>query len=1074
MKRIVILGLMLFTMLGTKALGQEITVTGTVTDATDGNTLPGVSVVIEGTTIGTTTDVDGNYELQNVPEDAVLEFSFIGMVTEEMPVEGRSVIDVELVPELVALEEVIVTAGVAGETPRDKMSISVTSVGRDRLQAVPSSDISTALQGQVSGASIISASGNPGQAASMRLRGSTSIMSGQSPLIILDGVLMEGNLADINMDDVENMEVVKGASATALYGSRAGGGAVVITTRRGDAAAEGTTEIRVRNEYGWQDLPNKVPVRMHHQFELADDWQEYDHFTKYAGLTYPKDSEGNIVYEGGYHPGITGTRITKESGYFDQPFARTTEHQDLMFDQGEFFTNYVSVTHNEGRTRIFSSFENTRNSGIVWGTDGNQRQNIRLNADHWFGDDLQISASTLVTRNDIDVADGRFSTGWGGGQGSAFFDMLFFDPDVNLKMNPPDEYAGGYFMGDGTYVADAWADDHVVGSSLDKYYVWANHFQSDNDNPLHSLYYQDMKRYRRNVMQSFKANYYMTDWLSFEGQYSLERTNNTQNTFQPIGYSTVQRPDQDGFMYKNFSEGTSQITQFTANIDEDFGDLELRARTSYLYESYEYDYMYAWGENLGADNIRNLAAISDERTVGSIHQEIRSRNYFAIVDMDYLDRYIISGLFRYDGSSLFGEDERWNPYFRISGAYRLSEEFDIPGVEELRLRTAYGTSGNRPGFTWQYETYAISRGEVSKASIGNTGLRPSETSELEFGLNARFLDIFELEVTYSEIETDGAFLQVPLAAAAGYGYQWQNAANLESTVFEATLSTLLLNTPDLNWHVTFNYDQIDQVISSMDAPPFRTGPTINDLQCFYIREGESLGVMYGHRWVTSLDQMENQLPDGHTLDDYTVNSDGYVIEKGAEGTRNESPIRYYDDEGEDFTNIADMNPDFNLSMNNRFIFRNVELNMLWHWKQGGDVYNQTKQWMYRDYAHGDFDQSGKAPNEKKAGSYYTDFYSVNDPNSYFVEDGTFFKLRELSLYYTFQSTALANVNLGMVDNIRLGVIGRNLLTITDYSGWDPEVAQADYGGTSQPTNYLIDMFNYPNFRTYTFNLEVNF
>ncbi len=1074
MKRIVILGLMLFAMLGTKAFGQEITVTGTVRNASDGETLPGVSVVIQGTTVGTVTDIEGTYEIE-APADAVLVFSFVGMQTLEVAVAGRSEIDVEMIPDLLALEEVLITAGVAGETPRDKMSVSVTGVGREELQAIPSSDISTALQGKVSGATVVSASGNPGQASYLRLRGSTSIVSGQSPLIILDGVMMEGDLADINMDDVETMEVVKGASATALYGSRAGGGAVVITTRRGGSAAEGTTEIRVRNEFGFQELANEVPTRQHHQFKLADDWEDYDHFTKYAGLTYPKDADGNIVYEGGFHPGIQGTRIWQESGYFDQPFAFRNNHQsELMFQGGNFQTNYVSVTHNEGRTRIFTSYERTRNEGIVWGTEGNTRNNIRLNADHWFGDDLQISATTLVTKNDIDVADGRFSTGWGGGQGSAFFDMLFFAPDVNLEMDPPDEYAGGYFRGDGSYVADAWADTPVVGSSLDKYYIWANHFQSDNDNPLHSLYYQDMGRFRRNVMQSFKANYYLTDWLSFEGQYNLERSNNNQQTFQPIGYSTVQRPDQPGYMYKNFSEGTNQTTQFTANIDEDFGDLALRARMSYLYESYEFDYMYAWGENLGADNIRTLAAISDERTVGSTNYETRTRNYFAIVDMDYLDRYIVSGLFRYDGSSLFGEDERWNPYFRVSGAYRLSEEFDIPGVDELRLRSAYGTSGNRPGFTWQYETYSIYRGEVSKATIGNTALRPSETSELEFGLNARFLEMFEFESTYSIIETDGAFLQVPLPAAAGYGYQWQNAANIESVAFEASLSALLLQTPDINWRVTFNYDQIDQTISSMQAPPFRTGPTINDLQTFYIREGESLGVMYGHRWVTSLDQMENQLPDGHTINDYTVNSDGYVIERGTEGTAHESPIRYYDDEGEDFMNIADMNPDFNLTMNNRFIYRNVELNMSWHWKQGGDVYNQTKQWMYRDFAHGDFDQAGKAPNEKKHGSYYQDFYAVNDPNAYFVEDGTYFKLRELAVYYTFQSEALANLNLGMVESIRFGVIGRNLLTITDYSGWDPEVAQVDYGGTSQPTNYMIDMFNYPNFRSFTFNLEVNF
>ncbi len=1042
MKRICLIFFVILGLVGNSLYAQERRVTGIVTDMMDGSSLPGVTVMVKGTTIGAITDANGRYEI-NVPAGGVLVFSFIGMTTEEIVPGDRTVVDVAMTQDIATLQEVIITAGVAGATPRNKMSVTVNQVSAEQLQAIPATSASTALQGKVSGVTVVQASGNPGQAAGIRLRGSTSIFGDQAPLIILDGVMMEGDLADINMDDIENMEVVKGAAASALYGSRAGAGVIVITSRRGGHAREGTTAIRVRNEYGMSSLPSKVPLNMSHHYNLAGDWQNYSTFTKYAGITYPDG------YAGGQDIRIEGNRTVKFDGYADNPFAFTNDHQDRIFQDGTFYTNYVGVAHNAGRTRIFTSFENSANSGIVWNTKGNNRQNFRLNADHWFGDNISFAMTSLVAQNRIDVADGRFTEGWGGGQGSAFFDMLFFDPDTDLEMDAPDGFA------------------------LPSYYIHPNHWQDDNGNPLHALYYQDQTLLRRNILQSIQGNYFATDWLSFNANYSLERFNNYRETYQPKGFYTSQSATQ-GRLYKNSYEGLSNVFSLTANVDEDFGDLSLRARASYIYEGFLSESFFVDAADLVVANIQTLNAISGEKVVGSSRIETRARNYLAIADMDYLDRYIISALFRMDGSSLFGENERWNPYYRISGAYRVAEEFDIPGFSELRLRASYGISGIRPGFNYQYENYSVSQGSISKQTIGNKDLRPSETAELEFGLNAEFLNMFDLEVTYANIKTEGAFLNVPLPAASGFSFQWQNAADIEAKALEVQLSAMLLNQRNLRWRMGVNFDRISQEITSMNAPPFRTGPTINALQVFYVKAGEPYGIMYGGDWVTSLEQMSNQLPAGQTINDFIVNADGYVVLAGSEGTRLERPIRLLDENGDEaFVQIADMNPDFNLSLINSFTFRNLNLNMLWHWKQGGQVYNQTKQWLYRDERHGDFDQAGKDPNQKKTAAYYYDFYRINEPNSFFVEDGTFVKLREVSLYYTFNNAALTRANLGFMQNIKFGVIGRNLLTFTKYSGWDPEVAQVDYGN-SNTTNFMIDMFNYPNFRTYTFSLEVNF
>jgi len=1043
MKRILMLiGMLLF--VSASLFGQTIRVTGTVTDATDRRTLPGASIMVRGTTQGTVTDVNGRYEISVAPT-AVLVFSFIGMEPQEIAVDGRTTINVVLSPEAVALEEVIVS-GVAGATDRRKLSITVERVGTETLQRVPATSVGSALQGKISGITIVQPSGNPGQAAAIRLRGATSLLGASAPLIILDGVMIEGSLADINIDDIESIEVVKGAAASALYGSRAGAGVIVVRSKRGNQLPSGVTTVRLRNEFGMSQLPRKIDLAEHHAYQLASDWQNFSTFTKYAGVIYPAN------YTGGRDALISGTRLPTHSRYADQPYARLFDHQDAIFQDGQYYTNYIGVGHNSGRSSIFSSFENTVNSGIVWNTEGSRRQNFRLNADHWIGEKISLQASTFLTQNIMDVADGRFIGGWGGGQGSAFFDMLFFEPDIDLNMDAP------------------------VGFDLPKYYIHPNHWQVDNGNPRHALYYADRNMERRNVMLSFSGNYYATDWLDFNAAYSIERSNTYRSDFEPKGFSRGQQVNTDGMLFKYTFESISQTYALTANLNRRFGELLLRGKLSYLYEDYTSQNFWVSASNFTISGVPQLGAISgaNYNTISSGDIITRASNFFAILDADFRDRYIFSGLFRYDGSSLFGANHRWNPYFRVSGAYRLSQDFDIPGIDEFRIRAAYGTSGIRPGFDYQYETYSLFQGMVSKQTIGNRDLKPSESAELEFGINLEFLGAFDFEATYAQTTTTGAFYNVPLPAATGFSYQWQNAADLFSTALEFSLGVHAVRRPDFNWYMKFNFDRIRQEVTRLDAPPFRVGPTINDLQVFYVREGEVFGMMYGGDWVRTLDQMERQLPTGLTINDFVVNSDGYVIRKGTEGTVNEIPIRLLDENGrEAFVQIADMNPDFNLTFMNNFTFRGWNLNMVWHWKQGGDIYNQTRQWLYRDERHGDYDQAGKPQNQKKTTTYYQTLYRVNEPNTHFVEDGTYLKLREASLYYRLSESVLQRMGINFLGGVRFGVIGRNLLTFTNYSGWDPEVSQADYA-TGNPSLFYVDMFNYPNFRMITFNLELNF
>jgi hypothetical protein len=427
-----------------------------------------------------------------------------------------------------------------------------------------------------------------------------------------------------------------------------------------------------------------------------------------------------------------------------------------------------------------------------------------------------------------------------------------------------------------------------------------------------------------------------------------------------------------------------------------------------------------------------------------------------------------------DGSSLFGENERWNPYYRVSGAYRITEDFSIPYVDELKIRAAYGTSGQRPGFSYQYEVMSLSGGNASKLALGNEDLKPSRSVEWEVGLNANFLKRFDFEATYSNTETSDQFLRAPQAVhAGGWSYRWINGGTLEAKTIEMELGAQIIKSKDLKWNARLIFDKVSTKVTQLDIPSFQYGPQGQEAdKLFLMAEGEEFGTMYGYHFLTSLDEMAAQLPDGETIDMYEINSDGYVVPAGSQGTDYEIPVVLKDENGQNaVVKIGDGTPDFNLKLTSTLKYKNFSFYMLWDWKQGGDIYNKTAQWLSRDNRWAEMDQYGKPEYEKKTVAYYKAFYFVNEMNDFWVEDGTYLKLRELSLYYTLKKSALENVLGGFIKGIKIGFIGRNLLTFTNYTGYDPEVQTWTSTGSQY---YPYDFAGYPNYRTFSGSLELKF
>jgi TonB-linked SusC/RagA family outer membrane protein len=1018
-------------------MAQTRAISGTVTAAADGAPIPGVSVIVKGTTIGTVTDINGKYQL-NVPSNAkILSFSFIGMKSRDESIGGLTTVNAALQEDVFGIDEVVVS-GVASETPRKKLAVSVGKVDEKELKQVPASSAASALQGKMAGVTVVNSTGEPGSSTTILVRGATQIAGSQNPLVIVDGVRMQGTLADINVDDIDAIEVVKGASASALYGSQAGNGVIVVTTKRGKNAARGETTVTFRNEYGINQVVNEYNLSESHAYRLATDWQSITDYTKYAGVTYPSG------YTGGTDATLSGARVLESDHYMDNPYGKLIDHQKQFFVGNDFYTNYVGVQSNSGSTNFLASFENYKNSGILFSTQGYNRNSFRMNIDHHISNKIVLSASNLFIKSHQNYAGGDSKY-----NGGVFFNILLLEPDVNLELKNPDGQP---------------------------YQFIPNPWQSEQENPLYNLSKIKDNLERDRFLGAYGVNWDITSALKFRAEYSFEYSSNINTSFSP--YDTYTRSGgnsvySEGSYYKYDSKLFSERAQANLMYSKSLGDFNTRVKISSLYENEEFQSFSGTGYDFGVQKVPSFDAIKGNKSLTSYQDQVVAYNYFGILYLDYKDKYIFDGMYRYDGSSLFGSEERWQPYYRVSGAWRLSEDFTIPGIQEFKIRSAYGTAGQRPPFAAQYEVMSVSNGITSKSAKGNKFLKPSRTSEWEIGVDIDFLKRFSFIGTYAKGVTTDQFLQAPQASYAnGWNTQWLNAGTLESNTWEASLNARLITGKNFNWTANIVFDRGRNKITKLDVPAYQTGPQGQEgYKAFYIREGETFGVMYGAHFLRNMNELEAQAGlMGTTSDKYTLNADGFVIKKGTEGTIYEAPVKKLDETGSvAFTKIGDANPDFKMGISNTFSFKNLSLYFLFDWKQGGDIYNKSAQWLTRDDRHGMMDQAGKPENQKKAMDYYKVFYDVNEQNDFWVEDGTFVKLRELSLAYNLTGKEFQKLTKGFLKKAKIALMGRNLLTITKYTGYDPEV------GTSNGSQiFAYDFMGYPNFRSYSASLELNF
>ncbi len=1062
------------------AQAQSAVITGKVTGR-GSEPLGGATVLVEGLGIAAGTAQSGTYTL-TVPADkakgqtVTLRARYIGYQagTKQITLTpGTQTQDFELKFDPMTLDVVIVT-GTAGGTELKKVPFAVSQVDRSQLQEAPAVSALGSLEGKVAGVRLIDASGAPGGEPIIRLRSATALTSKSActsqpcpstnvsgPLIIVDGTITRHGLADINSQDIDRVELVKGAAASSLYGSDAANGVIQIFTKRGDKLADGRLAVTVRNEYGQSVRPKVIPVSLAHPYVV-------DTIGTYT------DQLGNVVHNGdfiaanGDFIGPLDLPSIKPSAIADVPYTAYNrpvyDAQTALLTHGAFYTNYISIGQRRANTNYNVSFENTKQDGVLRLLQGYNRQNFRLNVDQQLTPRMDLSVGGFFGKSTNNkVAEGP---------GAPFFAVTFIEPYINLFAPNPD----------GT-----------------PYAAVIPHQLPNAANPLYTLANEHLTTDRTRITGYAKATYRIFDWLSLEGNYNYDEESSNFTDETPKNFLNSSGVATTGSLVKIDSGGRTFNTgvTLTSTRNLNFGGVRIHNTTkaAYIYEDQTARSLGDTGKAFTVVATPEFNAVDFSTLSPFSHNlTIRNKNYYVVSNFDINDRYILDGLVRWDGSSLFGPDSRWQTYYRASGAYRLSQDFHINGIDEFKLRASYGTAGLRPSFTAQYETFANVGGKLTKVTLGNTALRPAHSGELELGANIDFLSRFSLDYSYSRKNTTDQIILVPLSAAAGYRYQWQNAASLLGRTHELSLGVILADRPELSWRLNVAADRTRQYITSLNPAPFLTGPSYagstDVTQIFKIAPGETFGVMYGTRIVRSINELYDDpskspaCPGTWCPDSLIVNEDGYVVRKSAYHTANEKFLTYVNKAGEPIVKIGDVNPDFNASFTSNVRFKSFTAYVLVDWVQGGSIYNGTRQWPFFEYRDRLYDQGSRPQADcagttdpthcpfstgKKPLAYYQGLYNGINPIDYFVESGTYVKVKELNVSYTIGRGTLEKLGWG-VNSLRIGVIGRNLFTFTKYSGYDPEVA----GLSGDPYSFRFDGFSYPNFRTFTGFMEINF
>ena len=1084
-------------------------ISGKVT-AEGGRALVGASVLISDFNAGVLVNDEGRYTLL-VPaarvrgQTVTMRARFIGYQPQARTITltaGPKTVDFSLAVDPTRLSEVVVT-GVTAGTERAKVPFTVARIDSADMPVQAVNALSQ-LQGKVPGANIASTSGRPGTAPQVILRGPTSINGsgrGQEPLYIVDGVILGSSLADINPSDIESVEVVKGAAASSLYGSRAAAGVIQITTKKGKGGSDGVSTT-VRSELGLNDVERDFGIARYNAF-LFDETG-----TRFCVLD-PYGTSNLCTRSIDYH--IEQARINNTPGDFASPTVsfpvdpgavttgdilrrafvtgvypgKTFNAVQQLVDPKPITINDLSVAGRFGQTTFRSSVGFTEQNGAIQGLKGYDRLNGRINLDHKINDQWSFSGNSYLSRSNQDGSNQE--------EGGVGFFRLTRTPAI-VDITQRDRYGRLYIR-----------PNLTSGGT-------------QNENPLYSFENVQREDIRYRYLAGGTVRYTPLDWLDGEANFSLDRLNVNFRQFQNKGFRTTNAnaTTNNGLIFNGVSNTQSINTsaQLTAHR-EILKDINARFNVRGLYESQAFDNRQLQGNLLRVAGVLAAANATNLQSIASTTAATRQVSLAGNTFFDIWDRYTVDLLVREDGSSRFGADNRFQTYGRASAAWLMAREpwWPAPAVTGLTFKASVGTAGNTPPYVAQYEQYSIGAGgTLSAVALGNPKLKPEVSTEVELSTDIEVLSKYGLTVTYANSTTKNQILPTPASVSTGFPTQWQNAGSLQNKTWEASLTLPFIQQNDLSWTSRFNYSQNRAVVTKLNVPPFFIG---TDLQgtgsLFRVEKGSRYGSFYGRQFMTSCAQLPAQFQSqcGAANSAFQRNDEGYLVWVGqgnnpgmgitdnlwnailpAAQAPGRAQLAYgmpilMRDECTSGTcapalrKLGHALPDYRLGMSHTVTYKRLSLYGLVDGAYGQKAYNQGRHWSYLDFLSRDVDQGGKSLQTAKPLGYYFrvgpsdnnsgigGFYDILGPNSRFVEDASFTKLRELSASYHVGDVGRADFTLSL--------IGRNLKTWTKYRGFDPEVGASSSGGASgSGLINAVDAFTFPQLRTVSFVITAGF
>jgi TonB-linked SusC/RagA family outer membrane protein len=878
-----------------QAQAQGTTITGTVTSE-QGQQLYGANVFITEMNISVGTNEQGKFTLTIPAERArgqtvQLRVRSIGFVPDAKAVtlsEGSQTINFTLKADVNRLQEIVVT-GVTGATERAKVPFTVAHVDSADMPVLAVNPL-TQLQGKVPGANIAAASGRPGATPSVILRGPTSINGqgrGQEPLYVVDGVILSsgslvmggamsgGGIGDLNPSDIESVEVVKGAAAASLYGSRAGAGVIQITTKKGKGGNDGV-RFNFRSEYGMSDVQGDFGIAAHHTFMQDETGQRFCVLdpigsSNYCSRTMDYRAEvARINNASGdfalsppafpVDPGATTSGAILQRAFLANQWNGTSYNAvDQLLKPKPQTINDLSMSGRFNRTNFFTSLGYTEQGGAIRGLHGYERINGRVNLTQGIGDHWNLDINSFISRSNQD----GFNQEEGG---TGFF---------RLTRTP--------------MIVDITQRD-TLGRLFIRTNLGAGGVQ--NENPLYSFENVERNDVRYRYLGGATLRYSPLDWLDADANFSIDRTNLNFDQFQNRGFRTTgSTPATNGGVLQNGvnnSQSMNGVVQATARRNL-FGDkLGTRFNARWLYEQQDFDTRRLDGNTFAVGDITNAQVSKAGLAIQSTDNSSRQMSVSGGAFFDLLDRYTLDLLVRRDGSSRFGTDNRWQTYGRAAAAWIVNREGWFPQngvVSQFNLRASIGSAGNTPNFNAQYETYTIGAGgQLTANTLGNPDLKPEVVTETEFGGNIELFNRYALELTYAHSLSKNQILPVPISVSSGFPTQWQNAGTMENKTWEASLTVPFIRQKDLTWQGRVNYSTNKAVVKELFVPPFTIGTNLQGTgTMFLIKQGERYAEFYGRAFVTSCGQLPAPFSAdcGGATSAFQKNDEGYIVWVGA-------------------------------------------------------------------------------------------------------------------------------------------------------------------------------------------------